>query len=167
MSDGLYRQIGGADETAGSVPPLSAPRWLQGHGLAGAALRFGLAGGAASLLNWLVRFPLSLALPFEPAVAAAYTIGMAAGFLLYRAWVFPGSALPMPRQILRFIGVNVVGLATVVLAAQALAPAALLLVPGAPTAALALAHGLAILCGAVVNFSGHRALTFATARAAA
>ncbi len=127
------------------------------------ACRFLVAGGLSSVVNWLVRFPLSAGLPYGAAVALAYGVGMVAGFGLYRTWVFPGSSLPLRAQILRFVLVNGAGLSTVVAAAQIFAgvigSTGLLAVPTAE----AVSHGLAIVIGAIVNFVGHRALTFARA----
>ena len=124
------------------------------------ACRFLVAGGIASLINWLVRFPLSLALPYGPAVAVAYGVGMVAGFGLYRSWVFPGSSLPLGAQILRFILVNAAGLTAVVTGSHGLVA----LIAGTGLAGLPIAeavgHGGAIVLGAVVNFLGHRAVTF-------
>ena len=125
--------------------------------------RFLLAGGAISAVNWLTRFPLSLVLPFWIAVAVAYAVGMIWGFELYRRWVFPGSTLPLGAQVLRFIGVNLAGMATVIGGAAVLVA---LLRPTvlSPAAAEGLAHGVAIVAGAAVNYLGHRAITFARAR---
>ena len=44
--------------------------------------RFLVAGGSAALVNWLVRFPVELVLPFFAALIIAACIGMACGFLL-------------------------------------------------------------------------------------
>lgn len=124
------------------------------------APRFLVAGGLASLVNWLVRFPLSLVLPFGTAVGAAYAVGMLVGFVLYRSWVFPGSTLPLAAQIGRFVLVNAAGLAVVVMGAKGLV--AVLMTGGLPGGpAEAAAHAGAIVLGALVNFAGHRALTFA------
>ena len=141
-------------------PPRKLVRGLI-HAVPAGAPRFLVAGGLASLLNWLVRFPLSLVLPFELAVGVAYAIGMGVGFALYRSWVFPGSALPFRVQLGRFIAVNAAGLATVMVGARVLVLAfdSSGLLPVSP--AEALAHAMAIVLGAAVNFVGHRALTFA------
>ena len=158
MSDALFGPAG-----AGPAPSVRRLAALAARVPAGAP-RFLLAGGIASLLNWLVRFPLSAVLPFEAAVALAYGAGMVVGFALYRSWVFPGSRLPLGAQLGRFLGVNAAGLGVVILAAAALVPVfawrGFLPAP----AAEGLAHGLAIVLGAVVNFAGHRALTFARRR---
>lgn len=128
--------------------------------------RFLVAGGLSSLVNWLVRFPLSAGLPYGAAVALAYGVGMVAGFGLYRSWVFPGSSLRLRAQILRFVLVNLAGLSVVVVSAQTLAAVmASTGLAGVPTAE-AVAHGLGIILGAVVNFLGHRAVTFARAAGA-
>jgi len=122
-------------------------------------VRFLLLGGAAAALNWLVRFPLSSMLPIGPAVVVAYFIGMSAGFHLYRTYVFPGSGVPLIQQSLTFLAVNLVG-AVVVLG---LTYAFIGLQDGFAfplPVKEALAHGAAIGCGAVVNFVGHKTLTF-------
>ena len=125
--------------------------------------RFLLAGGGISAVNWLARFPLSIVLPFWLAVGVAYAVGMALGFELYRRWVFPGSTLPLGKQIPRFIGVNLAGMTTVIGGAAALV---VLLRPTMlpPAVVEGLAHATAIIAGAVVNYLGHRAVTFARER---
>lgn len=124
------------------------------------AVRFLLLGGLAAAINWVVRFPLSAIMPFSYAVVVAYMIGMSAGFVLYRNYVFPGSSRSLTEQSFLFLTVNLFG-AVVVLALTwlflwALAPSGwpLFITQG-------LAHGLAIGLGAVVNFFGHKTLTFA------
>jgi putative flippase GtrA len=121
--------------------------------------RFLLLGGFAAAINWLARFPLAMVLPFEAAVILAYVIGMSAGFVLYRRYVFPGSSRPVLQQSLIFLGVNLVG-AVMVLGLTHLFLLALADVALPLTAREGLAHGLAIGIGAVVNFFGHKTLTF-------
>ena len=124
------------------------------------AVKFLVAGGLATAINWLVRFPLSTVLPFTAAVALAYMIGMVAGFVLYSRWVFPGTTTPLANQIGRFIAVNIAGGVAVValapLLAQAFAGGGLDQGP-----AEAIGHGLAIAVGAVINYFGHKLITFA------
>lgn len=123
-------------------------------------VRFLLLGGLAAAINWLVRFPLSAVLPFDLAVVAAYVIGMSAGFVLYRTYVFPGSARPVVEQSLVFLAVNLFG-AGVVLGFTWLF-LSLVSDTGWPLFVReGLAHGLAIGIGAVANFFGHKTLTFA------
>lgn len=125
-------------------------------------VRFLLLGGLAAAVNWLIRFPLSAMMPFEAAVLVAYVIGMSVGFTLYRRYVFPGSTRPIIEQTLTFLGVNLVGAVVVMVIANALLG---LLAPlGWPDFIVeGGAHGVAIGIGAVVNFFGHKLITFRTA----
>ncbi len=123
-------------------------------------IRFIVAGGLASAVNWFSRFPLALFWSFETAVALAYGVGMGVGFVLYRTWVFEGTEGRVWEQLPRFLLVNGFGLAVV------MASACTFLWILAPTPWLsegstrALAHSLALIVGAAVNFLGHRTLTF-------
>ncbi len=123
-------------------------------------LRFLVAGSFAAGVNWLVRFPLSLLLPFSAAVALAYLIGMSTGFVLYQRWVFQRSSRSLPAQLVRFITVNaasaILVLAIAVLMATALQHAGLSL-----QLAQACGHATAIAIGAVTNFFGHKFVSFA------
>ena len=126
------------------------------------SVRFLLLGGLAAAINWLVRFPLSAVLPFDLAVVAAYAIGMSAGFVLYRRHVFPGSSRPVVEQGLIFLVVNLIG-AVVVLGLTWLFLALLSGLDWPLVVRQGLAHGLAIGLGAVVNYFGHKTITFAKA----
>ena len=105
-------------------------------------VRFLLLGGLAAAINWLVRFPLSLVLPFPAAVFVAYLIGMSAGFTLYRAYA---------------LGAVVVMAVSLALLDHLLPAVGWRLLPEA------VAHGTAIGVGAVANFFGHKYLSFRTA----
>ncbi|MFE1600629.1 GtrA family protein [Methylobacterium sp. ID0610] len=128
------------------------------------ALRFLFAGGTAAALNWLARFPLSLVLPFWLAVWSAAAIGMVAGFVLYRSVVFPFSARPLHQEIRDFLAVNLVTSLVVTGLAELIRTALAPWWQG--EAALAFAHAAAIAAGAVLNFLGHRSITFRPARPA-
>jgi energy-coupling factor transport system substrate-specific component len=124
------------------------------------SLRFLLAGGLATLVNWLIRFPLSLILPFDAAVAAAYVFGMFIGFFLYRQWVFPPTASAFSGQVLRFIAVNILGAGVAIVAAPQLAT--IVAQSGLSNQmSLALGHAAALALGALVNYFGHKLITFA------
>lgn len=122
-------------------------------------IRFLLAGGSAALLNWLIRFPLSMFMPYAAAVTAATVIGMVAGFILYRSLVFQGSKRSLWLQIRDFIGVNIVAGVVTVLSALVLSSG-----PWWPDAYKHLAPGASHMAGigigAVVNFFGHKLFTF-------
>jgi energy-coupling factor transport system substrate-specific component len=122
-------------------------------------VRFLVAGGLAALVNWLVRFPLDLVMPFAAAVVLAMVIGMVCGFLLYRAWVFPGSVRPLIVQVRDFVLVNLVGQAVMVLVAIVLRWI-LLAATLREVVAAAVAHATGIAIGAAANFLGHRHITF-------
>jgi len=126
--------------------------------------RFVVAGGIAALVNWLVRFPIELAVPYFAALLLATSMGMACGFVLYRSWVFPGSTRSLAGQIRDFILVNLTGQA-MMLAIATIARQLLLAVQVGPLIAGAAAHTLGIAVGAIVNYLGHRHLTFTTAPA--
>ena len=122
-------------------------------------LRFLVGGGVAALVNWLVRFPLNLLVPYGAAVVLAMAIGMTCGFLLYRAWVFAGSERSVGLQVRDFVLVNLGGMAVTLLVAVA-ARWLLLAFDMVPSLAAALAHALGIALGAVANYLGHRHITF-------
>lgn len=122
-------------------------------------VRFLLLGGLAAGINWVVRFPLALIMPFSASVLVAQFIGFCAGFTLYRTYVFPGSSRPLLEQTATFLAVNLVGAAIVLAVATTLL--ALLGPTGWPDFVReGLAHGFAIGVGAVANFFGHKLLTF-------
>lgn len=122
--------------------------------------RFLLLGGFAAAVNWVVRFPLSLFLPFEWAVFFAYLIGMSVGFVLYRSYVFPGSTRSTREQVFYFLVVNAAG-AVIVTGLAALLVAGLEPFSWPLFIKEGLGHGIAIGAGAVFNFFGHRIVTFA------
>jgi energy-coupling factor transport system substrate-specific component len=124
--------------------------------------RFLVAGGVAALVNWLVRFPVELVLPYFAALLVATCIGMTCGFLLYRAWVFPGSTRALSGQVRDFILVNLTGQATM-LGVAALVRQLLISIGVGTLVAGASAHALGIAVGAAVNYLGHRHVTFTAA----
>jgi putative flippase GtrA len=127
--------------------------------------RFLLLGGLAAAINWLVRFPLSMFLPFSWAILVAYAIGMSAGFTLYRAYVFPGSDRAIAPQIAIFLAVNLMGAVIVWSVAIGLVEQVFPAV-GYSFMPLATGHGIAIGVGAAANFLGHKFLTFRISRKA-
>jgi energy-coupling factor transport system substrate-specific component len=123
--------------------------------------RFLLAGGFAAAINWLARMALSFVLPLESATLVAYSIGMFAGFFLYRHLVFRRATGSIGQQVMLFLAVNALGAVVVLAATLGLKALIGLVVPGlTPFIVETLAHGLAIGIGAVSNYLGHRALTF-------
>lgn len=127
-------------------------------------VRFLIAGGSAAAINWLARILLSLVLPFEAALIVAYGIGMAAGFWLYRAFVFRAASHgSLSGQLALFLAVNAVGAGVVLAVSTTLLDGLTAMLPDlARSIAEALAHGVGIASGAVANYLGHRLLTFAS-----
>lgn len=123
-------------------------------------VRFILVGGAAALINWLVRFPLSYIMPFAAAVAAANVIGMVFGFVSYRLFVFPDSRRLVTHQLRDFIVVNLVSMVVVVLVSVLFADFLLPLL-GWRWQVEAISHAVGIGAGAVSNYFGHRQFSFA------
>jgi energy-coupling factor transport system substrate-specific component len=122
-------------------------------------IRFLIAGGGATGLNWVVRFPLNVVLPYWAAVTIAACIHMACAFVLYRKWVFPGSERPVSVQIRDFILINLIGMAVTVAVSVVLRH--LMVACGmAELFAAAGAHIVGIGCGAVAGYLGHRYVTF-------
>ncbi|MFN4141763.1 GtrA family protein [Aestuariivirga sp.] len=123
------------------------------------SLLFLLCGAAAALVNWLARILLSNWLEFRDAVILAFLIGMAAGFLLYRGLVWPGSRTPLLHQLAGFVAVNAASGALVTIAAILLLKLASLVLPASPLVEAG-AHAAALALGAVANFAGHSRVTF-------
>ncbi len=123
-------------------------------------VRFILVGGAAALINWLVRFPLSYVMPFAAAVAVANIIGMMLGFVSYRLFVFPDSTRLIAHQVRDFIVVNLVSMIVVVLVSVLCADFLLPLL-GWYWQTEAISHAVGIAAGAVSNYFGHRQFSFA------
>jgi energy-coupling factor transport system substrate-specific component len=121
--------------------------------------RFLVAGSVASLVNWLARFPLELAMPFAAAVLGAMVIGMVCGFLLYDRWVFPGSVRPLFRKIRDFVAVNIASQAVMFVVSVGVREL-LLLGDWSVTLAGAAAHLIGIATGAFFSYFGHRSITF-------
>jgi energy-coupling factor transport system substrate-specific component len=126
---------------------------------ADARARFLVAGGFATLVNWVVRFPLDIYLPYAAAVALAAVMHMSCSFVLYRSWVFPGSQRRLVEQIRDFALVNIVGMAVTV-GLSVLLRQALLSVGVDSFSAGAVAHLIGIASGAVAGYLGHGRVTF-------
>jgi putative flippase GtrA len=128
-----------------------------------ARLRYIAAGGLAAGINWLVRFPLALVVPFSLSVALATMIGMIIGFFSYKYFVFAPSDRALWRQVADFICVNIVGAAITVVVAVGVRE-----LPHWPTTWMAavdpLAHASGIALAAFANYFGHRYFTFSRNR---
>jgi energy-coupling factor transport system substrate-specific component len=127
--------------------------------LRGPVLAFLICGTLAAAINWLARMILSLWLPFATAVVVAYAIGMLAGFVLYRRYVWRTSDRTLLAQILAFIAVNIAVAGLVLITAIGLVELGTVMA-GRSAVVEALAHGIAIALGAIANYVAHREITF-------
>lgn len=123
-------------------------------------LRFLIAGGLAATVNWSSRFLFSLFLPYEGAVALAYTCGMATGFFAMRRWVFHASTGPIRRQAVTYVVVNMLGLAQTLVCSSVFARY-LLPAVGIERFAEPIAHAIGIVVPVFTSFIGHKRATFA------
>jgi len=128
-------------------------------------VRFLIAGGLAAAVNWSSRFVFSLFLPYEGAVALAYTCGMATGFFAMRRWVFHASTGPIRRQAITYVVVNMLGLAQTLVCSSVFARY-LLPAVGIDRFAEPLAHAIGIVVPVFTSFIGHKRATFAQRPAA-
>lgn len=125
----------------------------------GPLLAFLICGTLAAAVNWFARMILSVWMPFGPAVVVAYAIGMLAGFLLYKRYVWRVTERSLLGQITAFIAVNIAVAGLVLVTALALVALGEL-VSGRSVIIEALAHGVAIAVGAAANYIAHREITF-------
>ncbi len=144
-----------------SIPKTWDPRrWDAGARRIGSdAARFLVAGGIASAVNWLTRFAASSVVSFQIALVVGAAIGMATGFCLYRAWVFPHSSRPLHFQGGSFLVVNGTT-ATFVFLVSISAHWLLRDFHLSNQVREGIAHAVGIGCGAPMNFFGHRMITF-------
>lgn len=131
--------------------------------LRGPVLAFLICGTLAAAVNWFARMILSQWMSFAAAVVVAYAIGMLAGFLLYKRYVWKTSDRTLMGQIVAFILVNAAVAGLVLITALGLLELGQLLVGRTP-ALEALAHGVAIAVGAAANYVAHREITFRVRR---
>ncbi len=120
---------------------------------------FLLGGGIAAGLNWASRFVFSLWMPFSFAVVAAFFVGLVAGFLIMRVFVFDGEKKPVAPQALIYVVINLFALAQTLLISLAMVkwvlPAA-----GLSTHAEAIGHLTGVLAPVATSYFGHKFFTF-------
>lgn len=123
---------------------------------------FLVTGGIAAGVNILSRMALETAMPYEPAVAAAYLIGMVTAFVLARVFVFKPAVGDASGQFLRFAMVNALAFVQVWVVSVGLArvvfPAA-----GFTWQAETVAHVAGVLSPVVLSYLLHKHFSFRTA----
>lgn len=121
-------------------------------------LRFLAVGTTAAFLNWLTRIGLSIWLPFEAAVLAAYTVGMVVAFSLNSLYVFPNAIEPKADQIKQFLLINLAFLPVVWVCSLLFLE--LLEWLGIHRYREAIAHGLAIAMPTIATFLLYKFFAF-------
>ena len=76
-------------------------------------VRFVFAGGVSVLFNLCARAIFSLFFSYQIAIVLAYVIGMATAWFLMRILVFQTTKQRADGEIMRFLLVNIIGLAQV------------------------------------------------------
>lgn len=84
-------------------------------------LRFVATGAVAGVTNLVAGKLLRFVLPFELALIIAYIIGMVVAFWLFQRVIFRDPGTPMKRRVIRFVQVNMLGLALTAIISSTLA----------------------------------------------
>ena len=116
-------------------------------------------GAIAAAANWGSRFLFSLWMPFEPAVVAAFGVGLACGFVLMRVFAFEARARPLMPQAGRYLVVNAAALVQTV-AISILMARWILPWMGIDRHAEALGHLAGVLFPVITSYFAHRMYTF-------
>ena len=122
-------------------------------------LKFCLVGGISALLNWSSRFLFSICVSYEVAVTFAFFVGLVAGFLLMRTFVFQKSEKSIYHQTIYFLVVNMFALLITwtlsVYLAKVFFPSV-----GIERGAEGVAHLIGISAPIITSYFGHKYLTF-------
>jgi putative flippase GtrA len=126
----------------------------------GQVVRFGISGGITNVTNYATFFVLLRLLgdaAYTGCSIAGFFAGFVVGFVLNRGWVFGVARPGVHRQMVKFLGVNLVSLGALVGTIR-LCVEALGIIPE-------IGQILAILVSAAINFSGYKWWVFASDRA--
>ncbi|MDR7135216.1 putative flippase GtrA [Lysobacter niastensis] len=122
-------------------------------------IRFLAAGGVAAVFNFGSRIALSQVMPYVPAIAGAYCIGMTTAFMLNRLFVFDDSGGSMGHQATWFVLVNLAAvvqtIAMSVLFARWVFPAV-----GMSFHPETVAHALGVAVPVFTSYLGHKHISF-------
>ena len=120
---------------------------------------FILSGGVAAGLNWGSRFLFSHLFPFEVAVILAFVVGLCAGFILMRLFVFEGRSAPIVPQAGKYVTVNLFALSQTLLVSSVFARFILPEI-GITSNAEAVGHLVGVLVPVVTSYFAHKYHTF-------
>jgi putative flippase GtrA len=124
-------------------------------------IRFLLAGGLAAMCNFGSRFLYSVFVDFSLAVVLAFITGLSVGYLLNKYYVFTTSGNTPAKEMLWFLGINLLALAQT----WGLSVYLVAWLPGHifaqdSTWIEAIAHGSGVLLPVFTSYIGHRYITF-------
>lgn len=122
-------------------------------------VRFLLAGGAAAVVNISCRILFNRFMPYEVAIPAAYAIGMLCAFVLNRLLVFAPSGRGVGVDGIRFVLVNLLGVAQVWCVSVALARIVFPAV-GFTDHAYTVAHVIGVMSPVITSYLGHKYFSF-------
>lgn len=122
-------------------------------------VRFALSGGTAAAVNIGSRVVFSNFMSFDVAIVAAYGMGMTTAYVLMKTFVFDPTGRGVPSEYARFIAVNLIALAQVLIVSIGLADFAFpaLTITYHPEL---LAHIIGVLSPLVTSYILHSRITF-------
>lgn len=129
---------------------------LQGFGRFAA---FVATGSVAAITNLVARYFLDFVMPFELAVVLAYLAGMAVAFVLFQRVIFGNPDTPLKRRVIRFVQVNLVGMA-LAWAVSTLMARVILPVANWTFHPFEVAHLIGVAAPTFSSYFLHRAYTF-------
>jgi len=124
---------------------------------------FVAASAVAAVANLVSRVALSLFVPYAAAIVGAFCVGVSTAFVLNRHFVFAAAADPIGLQFLRFVAINLIGLAQTLIISLVLA---VYVLPSAGWTwhAETVAHAVGIAVPVATSFLGHKYFSFRQAR---
>lgn len=125
-------------------------------------IAFVLVGGFAALVNIAVRWALSFAMAYQPAIVVAYLIAMVTAWLMNRVLVFEPSGRSWHSELLRFTLVNGVALVQVWAVSVGLYRFILPAIGWTFEPAL-VAHAIGVASPVITSYLGHKYFSFSPA----
>lgn len=129
--------------------------------------RFGnfvLVGAVAAILNIAARAVFNVWMPYVAAIIGAFFVGLLAAYIGNRLFVFSETKATRPRPIflefLRFLLVNLFGLAQTMAVSLLLLNSAFPLASFEGGAAALTAHAIGVAFPIVINYLAHSSFTF-------
>ncbi len=122
-------------------------------------VKFLAAGGTAAALQWTARFIFSHYFAYSTAVPLAYLVGLVTAYALNILFVFQKSGNSRRKEVLYFIGVNLLALPVVWGVSILFGSIVLPHVLSRPIAE-GIGNGIGILSPVIMSFVLHKKITF-------